>query len=92
MYRPFQRVLFAAWRLLTSERAPFAAWLLFSRAFVTFVHDYAYRRTGGVPERSASAEPSVSIRLRRALRATGQMAPFKPMARRLRRIVPDWLR
>lgn len=29
------------------ERALFAAWLLFAGGFVTFVHDYAYRRTGG---------------------------------------------
>jgi hypothetical protein len=29
------------------ERALFAAWLLFVGGFVTFVHDYAYRRTGG---------------------------------------------
>jgi Co/Zn/Cd efflux system component len=29
------------------ERALFALWLGFAGAFVTFVHDYAYRRTGG---------------------------------------------
>jgi hypothetical protein len=29
------------------ERALFALWLAFAGAFVTFVHDYAYRRTGG---------------------------------------------
>lgn len=29
------------------EQALFAAWLIFAGVFVTFVHDYAYRRTGG---------------------------------------------